>query len=817
MKGVKIMKKKLIALLCSMSLLSAMTPVVMAENANDTAEQAAVLTALGVIEKTASGYATKESYVGSLAGFLYDNGYAAEGFARMTGIIEYGESFNGNDNISVDDALKYAVITLGYKEYAENVESYSKVADSLNLDDGLKDSGDALITNADARTILYNMLECEPMSATLVGNEIAYVKDKNETLLSKYRDIQRVYGRVTADDKTSLSEEKGCKEGYIVIDDTEYVYDFESEETFLGKNIEAYVNTEKNDDARVLYVGERANKNTEITVDAEYIEGIEDDYSAIYYLAEDKEKTLKIAPVPKVIYNGVFYADYETADFMPEVGNIRLVDNDRDGKYDVIFITSYETVIVKAIDTTKKTIYNKYSIEGHIPSLELEPENEEIRYSISDGMSMMSFSDIKKSDVLSVAISKSTENKIVEILVSGESVSGMLGSIDESEMEIVIDDTTYDITPEFIRFKNNETKIISIGTAYTFYLDIFGNVVGWVGSAEDGYAVLYKFYADDLNENFFAVYMNMEGEWLESPFAENVYYKDERYKKAALFEEIQNVRGQIIKIKTNAKGEIKRIETAIEGLKYDKNKLTKTPSTEYTWRSALRSFNCEYFLNDDAKAVVIPTDVKDKDAYQIREPKDYFQSDKKYTVSLYDIDEYNFSGIVSLAYTPRLNNTLLIVKSVNTVCLDDEILDEITGCTSDYEDITVVGKDDKIFDGISGGDVIKISLSPIGRADDTETVYKLKNEFLPMTVSTIYNTTGNVAGKVELIDADKGRMQINCNGTKYNFRIDDTVKVAKYDTKYNDIEICNYLNIMQNDLVFIRLSWGKVQDVIIRK
>ena len=131
--------------------------------------------------------------------------------------------------------------------------------------------------------------------------------------------------------------------------------------------------------------------------------------------------------------------------------------------------------------------------------------------------------------------------------------------------------------------------------------------------------------------------------------------------------------------------------------------------------------------------------------------------------------------------------------------------------------ITVIGKDDKIFDGISGGDVIKISLNSIGRADDTETVYKLGNDFLPMTISTIYTTTGNVAGTVERIDAENERMQINCNGTKYNFRVDSAVKVAKYDTKFNDIEICNYLSIMPQDKVFIRLSWGRVQDVIIRE
>ena len=63
MKGAKIMKKKLIALLCSLSVLSAMMPVVMAAGEYDSAEKTAVLSAIGIIEKSASGYATHDSYI----------------------------------------------------------------------------------------------------------------------------------------------------------------------------------------------------------------------------------------------------------------------------------------------------------------------------------------------------------------------------------------------------------------------------------------------------------------------------------------------------------------------------------------------------------------------------------------------------------------------------------------------------------------------------------------------------------------------------------------------------------------------------------
>ena len=810
------MCKKLIALLCCMSISLSVMPIKAADKSGDNFDKSEILSALGIGGDAVSGFVSNDWYIGALSGFRYESGYGPtpEKFARMTGIIDYGKVYDGKDNISVDDALKYAVITLGYKEYAENVESYPAVADSLGLDDGLDDAADALITAKDCRTILYNMLDAEPMSAILSGDKVSYIREENQTMLSKYRDIYRIYGRVTADEKTSLSEEKGCRDGFIRIDNTEYKYQTETETNFLGKNVEVYLKTDKTDDSSVLYITERKNKNNEITIEAEDIYDVASDYSAIYYNLDNKEKTVKLSGVPKVIYNGVFYADYQKSDFMPEVGNVRLVDYDLDEKYDVVFITSYETVIVKATDTSKKTIYSKVDISY---ALELEPDDSDVKYTISDGFTKMSFSDIKNYDVLSIAESKSAENKIIEILDSQEKVSGVFGGLNESELEIVIDGAVYDITPAFIRFKNNEVKTISMGTNYTFYTDIFGNVVGWAASPEDGYAVVYKFVGDEMTSEYSAVYMNLNGEWIEAPFADNVYLKDVRYRKEAAYEELKDIRGCVVKLKTNASGQIKKIETAVEGLKSEPNKFTKTPSSEYTWRSALKSFDCQYFLNKDAKVVVIPADVKDKEAYQVREPGDYFASDKKYTASFYDIDEYNFTGIVSLTYTPRVNNTLLIVKAVNTICLDDEILQEITGCTSDYQDITVIGKNDTIFNKVSAGDIVKISLNTIGRADDTETVYKLKNDFIPMTISTIYTTTANLAGTVEMIDAENERMKINCNGTKYNFRVDSAVKVVKYDTKFNDVETLNYNSIMPDDKVFIRLSWGKVQDVIIRE
>ena len=132
-----------------------------------------------------------------------------------------------------------------------------------------------------------------------------------------------------------------------------------------------------------MYLGERAGKNREIEINANDIEGISADYLNLEYFAESGFKKAKIAEIPRVIYNGVFYGNYTVSDFKPESGKLRLVDNDCDGKYDVIFISSYETVIVNAVDAYDKTIYNRFTSDGNLPMVTLEPKSKDVKYTIS--------------------------------------------------------------------------------------------------------------------------------------------------------------------------------------------------------------------------------------------------------------------------------------------------------------------------------------------------------------------------------------------------------------------------------------------------
>ena len=114
--------KKIIALLCTVVMLSASVTAVSAADAENTSDKFLILSELGIDTTPASGYATKDYFIAALMGFFYDEGYKPEieEFARVAEIVKFGEIYKGSENLTVGDALEYAAIALGYKGYAEN-------------------------------------------------------------------------------------------------------------------------------------------------------------------------------------------------------------------------------------------------------------------------------------------------------------------------------------------------------------------------------------------------------------------------------------------------------------------------------------------------------------------------------------------------------------------------------------------------------------------------------------------------------------------------------------------------------------------------
>jgi len=659
-------------------------------------------------------------------------------------------------------------------------------------------------------------------------NDMGYRLAEGETLLSVNRDITTVTGIITKNSDTALTNPEGAGEGYLEINEKLYDNVYENADDFLGMKVTAYVKSDKREGDTVLYVKER--KNNVLTVEADDIEDVAEDYSYITYLTEDGNKTknarLKIAL--NVIYNGRMYGDYTVADLKPDIGQLVLIDSDLDNTYDVVKVTAYETMVVETVSSDK--IESKYSFDGALKLLDLEPDNEEVSYNIYKDGKKVQLGAIKPGDVLSVARSKNNGDRLVAIYVSSERITSAFEGYNQTEKEISLNGKTYSVSDTFTNFSKESTAdVLSVGNEYLFYFDYFGNVVYFKRMDDSDYYIFQKIYKDDADdEKYCVVYMDMNLEWYTSELSKTPKYNQEKSTKNAVYELIKNEGVQIIKLKRNTDGEIKSIEFAEEKTGYDEKKFTKTPKKTLRYRSTPKFFQNISSLDeiihmaDGAQVVAVPANSSEiRNDIGIYDTSSYFISDKDYEITAYDMDEYGFTNLLMITENDNIkdngvNGTLFVITDIATVInVDDEIVRVITGNMGDFRNISFNIKNDSILPDVTVGDIVNVHLNKKLEIDYGVKVYSLTEDFLPTEASGgIYVRSAMAAGTIQKIDLELGKINVLCGSTSYSFSLRNTPAVQIYNKKSKTCEIGSLSELRKGHKAVCRISWGELQEIV---
>jgi len=110
---------------------------------------------------------------------------------------------------------------------------------------------------------------------------------------------------------------------------------------------------------------------------------------------------------------------------VPENGELVFIDNNGDGKYDVVSISSFETnTIVKYISKTDMYVSDKYNENSGICLDESKYDSLEI---VDKNANPVNIAQIKAGDVITSA--KSFDGKIMTAIVGSTSVIGKLNSV----------------------------------------------------------------------------------------------------------------------------------------------------------------------------------------------------------------------------------------------------------------------------------------------------------------------------------------------------------------------------------------------------
>ena len=358
-------------------------------------------------------------------------------------------SGTGANTFSPDGYVTYAQVgkimvnVLGYSNIVKNgdLNSYYYQAGVLGVYDNT-DTTTEYVTRKDIYTILHNCLNIDLMTENfgMFGTGSYQVMEGN-TLKSylktaQHHKLTKMKGVVTADSVTYMyTEIAKNKTNVIEIDGQIYKCNFEVPRGLVGMAVDFYV--EYSSDSNPVVVSMTASDINNV-VEFDLDDFISASDNVLKYNVNDNDVKIKYSQTTKMMYNNRRDLTITPASIGNiEDGTVRLIDNNEDEIFDVIYITQYKDVIVERVYSDNNQIYFAYNmtIDG-ARYLSLDDEEYVINITNSEGK-VLGVEDIAEDCVLSIA--KSNDGEIINVIVSDKKVTGEIKVIDDDYVTIGTD------------------------------------------------------------------------------------------------------------------------------------------------------------------------------------------------------------------------------------------------------------------------------------------------------------------------------------------------------------------------------------------
>lgn len=609
----------------------------------------------------------------------------------------FGESFYPNNDISYSDIVKALARILGYGIMLDN-DGYECTERQLYLSKGVSDTTGAISYSNFAKIIL-NAADTNVMISK--GEEKYFISDHKA--LELLMGIYEGKGIVSATEYSDLYGTQVAREGYIVVGDEQYkvtcdTYGWE------GKLIDYYYKLE-NDEMIIVYVGGLNSLSRCMTIDSsDVVEYSSNKYT--YYNSNDRLKTAKVAVDKKFIYNGKALSSYTVDDMIPSYGSVQLIDNNKDGVYDIVRVENLDTYVVHAVDYDKFKIHDEY--EHATKYLDLGNCD---RIVVEENGVVSKFESITVGSVVSASISK--DKSFAKLYVSKNSLEGLVGKISGSSPEINISiydeihregvSETFKLHPFYKGAEKVQTdRREFLGRNANILFDYRGQVVAINSETGSGwkwaYLIKATYMEDDEEEVLFKIFTE-DGEHLKCYAAPVVRINGIPKKIEQVVDALENGKAQMVRIQYNASGKVSEIVTAGSG----ENAMKKVTGTDYTYFSTLGTLGYKVVLSSKSIPVFsVPSNVAEAEAYQFAysTASAYLVNEKKYTFEAYSADD-NDLNVECIVLKDRVTRN---VDSWNTGVIT-EIISELDEYEDEYTKVTIQNSSTKYTAKIYNGRV----------------------------------------------------------------------------------------------------------------
>ena len=489
--------------------------------------------------------------------------------------------------VKYEQVIKMIVCAMNYGVDAENAGGYpngyvSVGGATLKLLTGVIGSVGADMPRGEVIKAVYNALKASYRDIKEFKNGYPVYEAKDTLGVEKFK-MYEEEGVLTTTPNLTIASGTTTKDGVITIDGVDYKCDFNVDK-FVASKIKFYYIDDNSDDSRViaLFSMGKSVENTFKDVDIDEIDTAAGTLKAYTSSTSSATKTYKINNAT-VVYNDTIMT---TADFnahidsssisydefiKPHVGDVRIVDYDNDGTYDIIFVNSYETMLVTNATTEK--LNGKINNTNTTIEYDVDDSSYEIHV-VKNGVEA-SVKNLKKNDVAS--IKRNLKGDKLNIVVTGENITGTISSTGEDD-----GDLTITVNGQKYKVDANAVSDMQTGISGTFYLDQFDRVgyasLESVLNENESYAMIAKAYYNDEDELVVRLF-NADGKEIEAKPAGGMKYwapgasaatkspsEDKRFKDLNDNSKYVSCGGNPVKLCKyilNSKGELSKLYVAV--------------------------------------------------------------------------------------------------------------------------------------------------------------------------------------------------------------------------------------------------------------
>ncbi len=745
-------------------------------------------------------------------------------------------NFRPDDSISYAEAMTILVRIIGHEPSALSKGGFPTGYMVVGSQNGISKNAAAGANEKVKRGMIaqmtFNALTVKMMEQIGFGNDEKYeIVDK--TLLKDVLNVTKASGQITALGISSITGTSNLKDDEVRIGENVYTVSqrvLPAVRNLLGFNVVYYVAEKSTGDQELILARAEKNKNNATTVATANIDEIvtaEGQHPVVeYWINKETDKSTKSLTVSKdaqMIFNGKAVS-FDAALLKPESGRVTFLDIDNNDIHDLVFVTSLTNIVVESVLTNSHKVTDKY---GN-PSLVLDPDDKDIKFTMTKSGQIITLSDLNEWDVLSVA--KSQDGTILSIEVSSNKITGKVEEIEGDKRTIA--GQQYEIA-------KNYKDDIKLGDEGTFYLDVEGKI-----AAVDTAATLssnYAYVVDAALSTGFDTVLEIklftkDGEVVVIKSGEKITLNGTSGKTPAeVLEKLQdgsgNVVPQLITFEKNGKGEISQLSTAkdLSGSgALDKNHFAMNAKGELTYKAASKKLG-SYNITADTLVFNIPAGETDPTEYGMEKATDFFNDNEPYDVLIFDVSE-DFTArviiVTSSTASASVEAPIAVIDQIAEISnANNEIVQKLYAYQNGERVSFETESGNMLVNGsgesLKRGDIIQLKLNSKNEISGFRILFEAKDKATEFSTE-ISSDLDVIYGRVTKKFASSINVQVG-EGAINNYSLDG-VTVYEYNSKKNQnaIRVVDAGEITQYDdldqsRVFIKIYKDAVQEIVIVK